>query len=436
MSFNQWKQSELGLIPLEWEIKCIDEVAEVIGGGTPSTKREEYYGGAIPWITPKDLSGFSSKYISNGERFITDEGLRNSNAKLLPKHSVLFSCRAPIGYIGIAKNELTTNQGIKGLICINSLVDYEFMYYKLRQLTENLESIAGGSTFKEISTNSLRQFKIALPPLEEQRLIKNILSNIDSKIELNKLINKNLLEIEEAIFKHWFIDYELPNEFRKHYKTDEVDLKQSELGMIPIDWSVMSIGEVGQVVSGGTPSTKIPEYYEGNISWITPKDLSNYKEKFIKKGKRSISELGLIKSSAKLMKKNTVLFTSRAPIGYIVIADNEVCTNQGFKSIICNEEYVVPNYLYNVLKYQKHKICSIANGSTFQEISKTSMENYKIIVPSLAIQNHFNKIINKNDRMMKKNLRENELLESIRDLLLKNLLKGKIRVTVKNNNKL
>jgi type I restriction enzyme S subunit len=155
--------------------------------------------------------------------------------------------------------------------------------------------------------------------------------------------------------------------------------------LIPKNWKINRLDEVGDIVSGGTPSTKEVDNWGEEIIWITPSDLTGYLAKTIFKGKKSISKLGLSRSSARLMPKGSVLFSSRAPIGYVVIAGTELCTNQGFKSIIPNEK-VTSDYLFHFLKYSKTYVQSIASGTTFKEISARAFGSLKIPVPNLNEQ--------------------------------------------------
>ena len=147
------------------------------------------------------------------------------------------------------------------------------------------------------------------------------------------------------------------------------------------------ISELGKIVSGGTPSTTIPTYWDGNIPWITPKDLSVNKKKYIANGERFITTEGLNHSSAKMLPANTILLSSRAPIGYLALAKNELCTNQGFKSIVCNEK-VLPEYLYYLLQTKVDDLISISSGSTFLELSKSALENYELSIHDIHMQKH------------------------------------------------
>jgi len=174
----------------------LEQIGEIISGGTPPTKIKEYWSGDIPWITPKDLSKLKTKYITHGERNITKQGLDNSSAKLIPKNTILLSSRAPIGYIAIAKNTLTTNQGFKSLFCDETKCYYEYFYYWLNCNINYIIHRANGSTFKEISAKTFKKIEIDLPDLVIQKKIANILKKIDEEIEINYNINKNIKKID------------------------------------------------------------------------------------------------------------------------------------------------------------------------------------------------------------------------------------------------
>lgn len=148
------------------------------------------------------------------------------------------------------------------------------------------------------------------------------------------------------------------------------------------------IKEIGEIVSGGTPLTSNKLYWDGEVPWITPKDLSKNTNRFIYRGERNITLCGLNNSSAKILPTNTVLLSSRAPIGYLALAGNSLCTNQGFKSIICNEKMVSPIYLYYLLSTKIEDLISISSGSTFLELSKNALENYEIQIHNALEQQH------------------------------------------------
>jgi type I restriction enzyme S subunit len=177
----------------EWKECTIADLGEVVGGATPSTKKSENYeNGDISWITPKDLSTSNGRYIYRGERNITETGLKSCSTKMLPKNTVLFSSRAPIGYVAIAAKEMCTNQGFKSVIP-NADTDFMFLYYLLKFNKDNIENMGSGTTFKEVSCNTMKSIKVFVPTdTSEQRKIADVLSSIDDKIELNTAINENL----------------------------------------------------------------------------------------------------------------------------------------------------------------------------------------------------------------------------------------------------
>lgn len=403
----------------KWGPHKLSEIGSVVGGATPSTTVDAYYNGDIPWLTPKDLSNFHERYIERGERNITKSGLNSCSAQLLPAGSVLFSSRAPIGYVAIAKNPIATNQGFKSIIPNPEKVDSLFLYYLLKYNKDNIEAMGSGTTFKEVSGATMKNIEVYLPEdLEEQRRIAGILGSLDDKIELNRRINANLEAQAQALFRSWFVDFE---PFRDGPFVD------SELGKIPQGWKIGTLSEIGDVIGGGTPSKIKPEYYTDNgIAWITPKDLSTNNCKFTSKGETDISELGYKNSSAKLMPRGSVLFSSRAPIGYISIAKNGICTNQGFKSIVPKKAGTC--FIYYFLRNNTSKIESMASGSTFKEASGGLMKSLEVIIPSNKILTAFEEAVQPLFNMQEHNEDENARLSALRDTLLPKLMAGEINV--------
>ncbi len=176
----------------EWKSYKLSEIGTVVGGATPSTKVAENYDGDIPWITPKDLSNFSGRFIEHGERNITQQGFDSCSCQMLPKDSVLFSSRAPIGYVAIAAVPLCTNQGFKSVIPNEKIVDPRFLYYLLKFNKERIAEMGSGTTFMEVSGGVMKNVEVCLPELTVQKRAAEILSSIDDIIELNNRINHNL----------------------------------------------------------------------------------------------------------------------------------------------------------------------------------------------------------------------------------------------------
>ena len=206
-SFYGEARTEGGGLPRGWKEVSIGEIADIVGGGTPSSKVEKYWHGTIPWLTPKDLSGYAYRRIGGGKRNISPLGLKESSAQLLPKDTVLVTSRAPIGYVALADGEVTTNQGFKNLI-LNTGYDPEFFYYLIKHNVPKMKALQTGSTFGEISGNSMKQIRLKVPPISEQRRIAEVLGSLDDKIELNRRMSQTLEAISQAVFKSWFVDFD------------------------------------------------------------------------------------------------------------------------------------------------------------------------------------------------------------------------------------
>lgn len=307
------------------------------------------------------------------------------------------------------------------VLCIRAKenVDSKYLYYLLSQQAffDYVMSGAKGCKMPRGDKKQIMQWPVTLPPLDEQRRIAGILGALDDKIELNRRINANLEAQAQALFRSWFVDFE---PFRDGPFVD------SELGKIPQGWKVGTLSEIGDVIGGGTPSKIVSEYYTDNgIAWITPKDLSTNNCKFTSKGETDISELGYKNSSAKLMPRGSVLFSSRAPIGYISIAKNEICTNQGFKSIVPKKAGTC--FIYYFLRNNTSKIESMASGSTFKEASGGLMKSLEVIIPSNKILTAFEEAIQPLFNMQEHNEDENARLSALRDTLLPKLMAGEIK---------
>ena len=248
----------------EWREYTIGEIADVVGGATPSTKNPHNFNGDIPWLTPKDLSGLHDRSVDRGARNLSQQGLDSSSARLLPPGSVLLSTRAPIGYVALAKNAISTNQGFRSLVMRDGF-SAEYMYYWLLTNTEELERHASGSTFRELSGSSLKTIRLKLPPLDEQRRIAGILGALDDKIELNRRMSQTLEAMAQALFKSWFVDFDpvraktegrwrpgesLPGLPALLYPLFPDRLVPSQLGDIPEGWEARSLDEIADFTNG------------------------------------------------------------------------------------------------------------------------------------------------------------------------------------------
>lgn len=372
----------------------LKDVAEIYSGATPLTKNKLFYeGGKISWITPKDLSGYKHKYIYSGQRNITEDGLQSCATNMLPQGAVLFSSRAPIGYVAIAGTSLCTNQGFKSFVCNAKLLDNQYLYYYLIKNKDKLEALGNGSTFKEISRKTLAEYYIKLPSVDKQRESVEDLIVLDDRYDKNCFLLQQLEELMECIY------YDC---FKGGGENNEVTV----------------LGNVVDVITGGTPSTKIESYWNNGIYyWYTPSDVTSNKNIISYESQNKISISGLTNSSAKLIPPNSILLTSRATIGNATINMIEATTNQGMLSLVPKSERITALQLYFWVKYNKRKIVSVANGSTFKEVYKKDLEMLPIILNGPSLK-EFNKKTEKPFSLYKSLIKENIVITKLKKKIL------------------
>ncbi|MCO7146941.1 restriction endonuclease subunit S [Coprococcus catus] len=309
----------------------------------------------------------------------------------------------------------TIVRGIPGIIANNMFqvdvqdqrfnVDFMFYYLSSSEIKHMLMNGQSSSTMPAITFGMMKQIMVPIFSLEDQNRVASILQQIENKINLNTKINNNLEQQAQAYFNELFVTNADPL------------------------WAEGTLSDIGSIVAGGTPSKSKTEYYtDHGIAWITPKDLSNDKSKYISHGEIDISELGFSKSSATKMPKGTVLFSSRAPIGYIAIAQNEVTTNQGFKSVVPNEN-IGTAFVYFLLKQLLPTIENMASGSTFKEISGSGMKSVPVVIPDDATIRLFNDFCLPLFKEQEALEAENRRLANLRDTLLPKLMSGEIDVS-------
>jgi type I restriction enzyme, S subunit len=402
---------------MEWkEVRLGDVCTRVCSGGTPKSTNLSYYGGEIPWLNTKEID-FNRIYST--EKTITDSGLNNSSAKwIVPNTVTVAMYGATAGKSCIVKVPMTTNQACCNLTINDEVADYEFVYYSLKNDYTTLASLANGGAQQNLNAQIIKDYVLKMPSLADQRRIASILSSLDRKIELNNKINADLEEMAQAIFKNWFVDFE---PFKDGKFVD------SELGMIPEGWKVGRLDEIADVVGGSTPSKAKPEYYtQKGIAWLTPKDLSNHPAVYTSRGEIDITKEGYNSTSTKLMPKGTILFTSRAPIGYISIAQNDICTNQGFKSLVPKKAGTC--FLYCFLKYVTPEIENKSTGSTFKEASGSLMKSLKVIMPEQKVFEDFETIVSPLFARIESLEKKSSRLSLLRDTLLPRLMSGELEV--------
>ena len=361
----------------------------------------------------------------------------HSNKYIVPDRCILFN-KLNVRFKRIWKidnstpNKLCSTEFLP-LIIDESMVDYQYCYYLIKSdhLTNFLCGINSNTSgsHKRINSDILLNIDVVLPALYEQKRIGSILANIDRKITLNRSINHNLEAMAKQLYDYWFVQFDFPDEHGRPYKRNGGKMVWNEKlkREVPALWEAKLVDDVAEVFNGATPSTADELNYGGNIVWITPKDLSDQKHKFVYHGERNISQMGYDSCSTHLLPINTILMSSRAPIGLLSIAKTELCTNQGFKSFVPKEDSMAA-YLYYYLQIHIKQIEQLGTGTTFKEVSREDVLKFSILKPSNETLDLWEEYVTKiNDRQLELQ-KENENLTKLRDELLPLLMNGQVSV--------
>ena len=413
---------------MEWKEVTLSELGTIVGGATPSTKITSFYDGNIPWLTPKDLSVNDNKYIFRGERNITEEGFKSCSCKMLPKGSILFSSRAPIGYVAIAANDMCTNQGFKSVIP-NDETDSEFLYYLLKYNKNNIASQGSGTTFAEVSGKTMKEIEVVVPKeKDDQRLIASILSSLDRKIELNNKINADLEEMAQAIFKNWFVDFE---PFKDGKFVD------SELGMIPEGWKVSQIADIPHILEtgkrpkGGAVEKGIPSVGAEHVKGMCAYDYS--KTKYIN------CEFAAKLKTGKINGYELMIYKDGGKPGYFIPNFSIFGEGYPFENCYLNEHVFKLDFNgnkgFNIFCYfffKTEQIMSYFNAqgakAAIPGINKKDVENIYILSPENESVIKFGEFAYPLFKQMLKNAIENSRLSLLRDTLLPRLMSGELEV--------
>ncbi len=394
----------------EWTLSTIGDVCLLVTDGSHFSPKSVENG--EPMVSVKDFTPYGFDFSSCRKISDTDYATLKKNGCVPEVEDILIGkdgARYFEDIIIYRQNERPALlSSIAILRCDKSKILPDYLYYILRTpfFRKNVKDNYGsGSAIPRIILKDFKRMPICYPSIKHQKEIISILVALDQHIMTNQKISDNLEQQAQSYFQELFVDNASP------------------------EWTTGTISDLGTVVGGSTPSKSKPEYYtESGIAWITPKDLSINKSKFVSHGENDITELGLKNSSAAIMPEGTVLFSSRAPIGYIAIAAGEVTTNQGFKSVVPKPEIGTP-FVYFFLKNTLPVIEGMASGSTFKEVSGSTMKNVPAVIPdaeTLAKFSDFCAPIFEQQRTLEE---QNQSLAKLRDSLLPKLMSGEIDVS-------
>ena len=429
----------------EWVDKAVGDIADVVGGSTPSTRDPANFDGDVPWLTPKDLSSPHSRYVKRGERNLSSKGFESCSAQLLPANSVLLSSRAPIGYLAIAANPIATNQGFRSLI-VRPAYDHEFLYYWLSGNIEELERHSSGSTFKELSGTALKQIRLRLPvDRDEQRAIARILGTLDNKIELNRRMNATLEAMARALFQSWFVDFDPVRAKLDGRPPAALDpataalfpehLDESKLGHIPRGWEVKTIESLcGVITSGGTPARMHKAYWEpATVPWFKTGELMDGP---LIDAEERISEDGLANSACKLWPAGTILFALYASptVGRFGVLTKPGTANQAAAALIAKPAYGVP-FLMGLLYEARAELQRVAVGAAQQNINQGVLKSHVVIAPPPALAKAYSDKVAPWFEQRIKLAEQSRTLATLRDTLLPKLLSGELSVAEATGNR-
>ena len=316
-------------------------------------------------------NGLYPVYGSGGLMCTVDNYLYEHPSVLLPRKGTLSN-------IQFADSPFWTVDTLYYTEIDTHLADPYYLYYYLKQL--DLTRLDSGTGVPSMTFDSYYNIKVCLPNIDKQRAVGQLLSVVDDKIQLNKRINDNLEAMAKQLYDYWFVQFDFPNEEGKPYKSSGGAMVYNERlkREVPIGWEVENLIDFAEIKNGATPSTADEANYGGDIVWITPKDLSDQQSKFVYQGERNITKQGFDSCSTSMLPTNSVLMSSRAPIGLVSIAKHEVCTNQGFKSFI-PKSISDSIYLYYYIKHHIKQIEQLGTGTTFKEVSRDDLCKFPIL---------------------------------------------------------
>ena len=410
MSFREWKFIKLG------------EIGTIITGKTPSTKNEDNFGNKYPFITPRDMDG-QKRIVDFTERYLSQQGLESVSKQVLDGISICVSCiGSDMGKVILARTKCVTNQQINSITSIKEDYDPFFIYYSLKPLKEYFHKIAGGSTMPIINKSKFSQIEILVPPLKEQKAIAHILSTLDEKIELNNKINKTLEDIAQAIFKHWFVDFEFPNENGEPYKSSGGEMVESELGMIPKGWEVKSLDQIADFLNGLAMQKYRPKDGEQGIPVIKIKELRQ----------------GFTDNSSDLCSKEIdpkyivndgdIIFSWSGSLLVDLWCGGKCGLNQHlFK--VSSKEY--PRWFYyHWIKLHLDRFINIAKSkaTTMGHIKRQDLSDSLVVIPDESLFGKANSVLSPLVEKQVELKIESRKLSELRNTLLPKLMSGEIRV--------
>ncbi|CAC9560569.1 Type I restriction-modification system, specificity subunit S [uncultured Gammaproteobacteria bacterium] len=403
-----YRQTEVGVIPDDWEVVRLSQIGNVIGGGTPDTENGEYWNDDIYWFTPTEIK---QKYINKSVRKISKKGLQKSSAKILSKNTLLLTTRATIGDIGIALNECSTNQGFQSIF-VNEKNSYMYIYYWILNNRNELIKRSSGSTFLEISKREIEKIQLIRPPKQEQQKIADILTTWDNAINQQTTLIEKKQQLKKGLMQQIF--------------SQRVRFKDRN-GNNFLDWQDEKLGDMCDIAkSGGTPKSTAKEYYDGNIPFLAISDMTK-QGKYLTQTSKKISQLGIEHSASWIVPLNTIIYSMYASVGFVSINKIPLATSQAVINLILKNGYLVEFIYYHLVELKNliHKFIETgAQGNLNAETVKSLILN----IPPIKEQQKIAQVLTLADNEITKLQTELALLKTQKKGLMQQLLTGKTRV--------
>ena len=380
VSLTKWKETVIGKIPEDWDLKNAEDFCTRVTDGTHDSPKKREKGKHL--ITSKHLKNghldFDNSYLISAEDFI-----KVNRRSKVDQWDVILSMIGTLGNVYLERSS-KIDYAIKnvGLFKTGSETKgkWLYFYFQSKDAKNYISASRGGTTQEYITLEALRKFPIPFPQTtREVELIIGILDSLDQKIELNNQMNKTLENIAQAIFKRWFIDFEFPNENGEPYKSSGGEMVESELGMIPKGWQITSIKNLGDVICGKTPSTKVKENFGLDIPFITIPDMRG--NTFVVKTERLLSHIGMNSQRNKLIPPFSICVSCIATPGLVSITSEYSQTNQQINSIVCHQgDHVY--FVYLSMKNKSEEIRKMGlGGSATLNLNTNDFGNIKIVLP-------------------------------------------------------
>ena len=377
----------------------LSDIIELIGGGTPKTSKPEFWNGDIPWLSVVDFGG-DGRWVDKAEKTITNLGLENSSTKLLKSGDIVISARGTVGELAQLKRPMAFNQSCYG-IRARTGVDQDFLYYLLKKSVNDLRRQSHGGVFNTITRSTFDVVSVNIPSIVTQKKIVDILGRLDEKIELNRRMNETLQQLGQALFRYYFVDNPEPK-----------------------NWKRGVICDLGEVVTGKTPSKKNQKFFGDEVAFLKVPDM--HKTSIVIKTSDNLSLMGAESQKSKYISRWSTCVSCIATVGVVSLAGKNMQTNQQINSIIPRESYF-KFFNYFLMRHKSDYIKTLASsGSATPNLNMGHFSNITVVIPDRELLKEFDARVNHLFLQMENNLQENETLMNIRDSLLLKLISGEI----------